>query len=429
METLGHLRFRVIAVATGVALVTTSTGAWASGFSVPELSVSGLGLSNALVANPTDPGAFPYNAAAMGFHKGSSLDVGALLINPNFEVSTLTGSHESDGADWIAAPLIQGAWKWDERWTLGLGINSPFGLETKWEVGTFPKLSVPIPIAPGVALPPGLQHPTQSKLEIVSAVPTVTYQVSEALSIAAGADYYNAKTGQLDTGVIDVGGDGDSWGWNASALFRQGPWSLGVAYHSASTVNLTGDYEVNDPVLIALGRRSQSVELDLDLPWRLQLGVRYAFNDRLAFEVDLTRTGWSQFPKIEVKSQATGQLLASDTEDWDSANAYRFGLTYNLSPNTQLRFGYSYDETGQPDAHYSARIPDSNRNLFSVGLGHDYGNGWGVEAGYMYVSFNDRNYRSPKPYVPGQDVNGTNAIDGNYQGSANLFGLSVRKTF
>ena len=39
----------------------------------------------------------------------------------------------------------------------------------------------------------------------------------------------------------------------------------------------------------------QTAELDLNLPWRLQLGVRYAINPQLAVEVDWTRMGWSQF--------------------------------------------------------------------------------------------------------------------------------------
>jgi long-chain fatty acid transport protein len=413
---------------SALALLATSRVVSASGFALPELSAAGLGLSNAIVANPENPGAIPYNPAAMGFHDHSSLDVGMLLINPNFEVKTATGTHESTGANWIAAPLLQGVWKIDSNWGLGLGVNAPFGLETKWEVGTFPKLSVPIPIAPGVALPAGLQHPTQSKLEIVSVVPSVAYRVNDSLSLAAGADYYHARTGILDTGVIDVSGDGNAWGWNISALFREGPWSFGVSYHSSATVGLSGDLDVSDPVLIALGRRSQSVDLDLDLPWRLQIGARYAFNNQLAAEFDLSRTGWSQFNKIKVKSKS-GAIITEDTNDWDDANAYRFGVTYQIQPNTQLRLGYTYDKTGQSDAHFSARVPDDDRHLFSIGLGHNYDNSWSVEAGYMYVMFEDRNYRSSKPYVPLQDINGTSAINGDYKAHANLFGLNVRKTF
>jgi len=62
-------------------LAGLSSRVQASGFSVPELSTAGLSLSNALVANPEELGAIPYNAAAMGFHDKSSLSLGALFIN------------------------------------------------------------------------------------------------------------------------------------------------------------------------------------------------------------------------------------------------------------------------------------------------------------------------------------------------------------
>jgi long-chain fatty acid transport protein len=47
----------------------------------------------------------------------------------------------------------------------------------------------------------------------------------------------------------------------------------------------------------------------------------------------------------------------------------------------------------------------------------------------MYVRFEEREYRGDRPYVPGQDINGTNAIDGDYQASAHLIGLELGKVF
>lgn len=416
MRLLGPFNTGRTLTAAAVTLFALPGAISASGFALPELSVTGLGLSNAIAANPVERGAVPYNAAAIGFHEKSWVDAGLLLINPHFEVKTASGDHESHGADWVAAPLLQGVWKIDERWGLGLGINSPFGLETKWKVGTFPQLSTPLP----------LQHPTQSKLEILSVVPTVSYRFHDALSVAAGVDYYWVKTGILDTGMVDVEGDGNAWGWNLSALYRQGPWSLGVSYHSAATANLSGDYKVSPPLP---ARLNQDVNLDLDLPWRLQLGLRYEVNRDLAVEFDLTRTGWSKFKQIEVVSDSSGQPIATDTNNWHNANALRLGLTYLIQPRTQLRLGYSYDKTGQPDSHFSARVPDNDRHLFSIGLGHDYGEGWSVEAGYMYVLFEDRKVDSSTPYVPLRDVNGTSALNGTYDAHANLLALSVRKTF
>lgn len=412
MRKLGQINSGGPLTATVIALVTSSGYSFASGYALPELSVSGLGLSNALVANPVEAGAVPYNPSAIGFHDKSWVDVGGLLINPHFKVKTASGSQDSEGADWLAAPLLQGVWKIDERWGLGLGVNAPFGLETEWKVGTFP-------IIP-------LQHPTKSELEIVSVVPTLSFRLNESLSLAGGADFYRVKTGTLNTGLSETEGDGNAWGWNLSALFRQGPWSLGVSFHSAATADLSGDFKVKPPLPPVL---NQDVTLDLDLPWRLQVGVRYEVNPKLAVELDLTRTGWSQFKKIEVVSDTNGRPIVTDTNDWDDANAFRFGLTYQIQPKTQLRLGYSYDKTGQPDAHFSARVPDSDRHLFSIGVGHDYGNGWALDAGYMYVLFEDRNYRSSKPYIPGKEVNGTSGFNGDYEAHASLFGLSIRKSF
>ena len=170
--------------------------------------------------------------------------------------------------------------------------------------------------------------------------------------------------------------------------------------------------------------------MDLDLPWRLQLGVRYEVSDELAVEFDWTRSGWSKFDKLTVKGRRTGEVIFTDTNAWDDANAYRIGMTYQLRPATQLRLGYAYDETGQQDDHFSARVPDNDRHLFGIGVGQDLGQGLSLEAGYMYVKFEDRDYRGSRQYLGlGDDINGSNAIDGDYAASAHLIGIEIRKTF
>lgn len=397
-----------------------SPAIFASGFALPEVSAAGLGVSNAIVANPEEPGAFPYNPAAMGFHGRSSLAVGGILIAPEFSVRTASGRHDSEGASWIAAPMIQGALVLDERWRLGLSVNAPFGLETRWAFGTFPTLTQ---IPPAI---PGLDHPTQSKLEVIATSPSVTYRVTDALSLAAGIDYYYAREATLDTHTIRLSGDGDAWGWNLSALFRHGPWSFGAAYRSEASVDIDGTLRVLAPIP---GRpASQKASVDLDLPSRLQLGVRYAFSPDLAVELDWSRTGWSSFDRLIVKS-SNGTEIKNDTNEWDDTNAYRLGLTYHLLPKTQLRAGYTYDETGQGDAYFSGRVPDNDRHLFSLGVGQELAQGWSVDAGYMYVRFKERRFRGDRPYVPGGEVNGTSALDGDYQGAAHLIGVELRKTF
>jgi long-chain fatty acid transport protein len=423
---------RAIATAIAAGAFVAAGESLASGFSLPETSTAGIGLANALVANPEETGAFAYNPAAMGFHDASSVALGAILIGPNFSVRTASGQHDSQGADWTAAPMIQAALRVNEDWRIGLGITAPFGLETRWKDGTFPalsgtvRISVPPPLDPNV--PRG--QPTASKLEILDFSPTVAYRVNENLSLSGGLDIYWVKNAQLDSTAGRLSGDGADVGFNLSALYRYEAWSFGAAFRSSTTVGLEGDYQPLSQTLVAIGRLppAQDAEVDVDLPWRLQLGIRYAVTEALAVELDWTRTGWSTFSKLEVEGTGTGETIFTDTNDWKDTNAYRLGVTYQVRPDTQLRFGYSYDETGQEDAHFSARVPDNDRHLFGIGVAHLLGDGLSIEAGYMYVKANDRTIRSSTPYRGG-DINGTDALDGDYEMDAHLIGLEIVKVF
>ncbi|MGD8206753.1 MAG: porin, partial [Thiohalocapsa sp.] len=273
-----------------------------------------------------------------------------------------------------------------------------------------------------------------SQLQILDVTPTATYRITDNLALSAGADVYLAKSAELDSSLTRLDGDGSGWGFNLSALYVREALSVGVNFHSAANVRLEGFYTATNPLLVRAGRLnpSQSAVLDLHLPWRLQLGARYELMPRLAVELDWTRTGWSEFDEIKIKSRSSGQLLLPpDQNRWEDANAYRLGGTYDLAERTQLRFGYSYDETGQDDDHFSARVPDNNRHLFSLGVRQMLGDGWQVEAGYMYAKTIERNVRGTRPYDLNDpaEINGTDAIAGSYQADVHLVGLEINKGF
>ncbi|MBK1649699.1 OmpP1/FadL family transporter [Rhabdochromatium marinum] len=427
----------IASTSTGIAITNTVQ---ASGFAVPEISVAGLGTANALVANADDPGAFAFNPAAMVFHDRNSIAAGGLFIGPDFSVRTANGRQESQGADWLVAPMMQAAIKLNDHWWAGLGINAPFGLETRWATGTFEPLTFTTTLPNGAEIPISPQ-PTQSKLETIDIVPTLSYRVNDQWSLSAGADIYWLKSAQLNSSLTDLSGDGTGWGFNLSTLYQQGPWSLGANFHSAATVKVTGKFRPLNQNLAALYIQSgglmglppaQSAELDLNLPWRLQLGARYKLTPKLAVEFDWTRMGWSEFDRIQVESRDTGQVLLEDRNQWQDASAYRLGVTFKLTPETLLRFGYAYDENAQPDDYFSARVPDNDRQLFSLGVSQQLSDTWRIDAGYTFVMFEDRDFDGVRPYNPYQapaDINGTTAIAGEYQSQAHLIGIEVSMSF
>lgn len=385
--------------------------AQASGFRIPEASIAGLGMSNALVANPLELGALPYNPAVMSFHEDTHMMGGLLVIDHAVRVTPAggTGAVDSGGDSAAAIPVLYTTGELTSEWNWGLNISVPFGLSTDWPANTFPVLSAPSTRA---------AHPAQSRIELINVNPNASYQFNTRTSAAFGVDYYHVKKVQLDTHVVPINGDGSDFGWNAAVLHVQGPWSFGASYRSAVTVKVNG----------TVGTAAATT--DLGLPWMLQVGVRYQATDKWGVEFDVERTGWKKFNQIIIDSTASGATLVTSTNAWDDANAFRLGASYDLTAQTQWRAGYSRDLTGQGGAHFSARVPDADRHLFSMGVRHTLPDDWAVEAAYMYVMFDNRDVAATRPFgTYGGDPNGTTAYNGKYESSAHLLGVGVSKKF
>lgn len=424
MHHKNKFQLSLLVVSCGIAMMSMSQPGRASGFAVPEMNTTGLALSNALVANPDSQAAIAYNGAAMSFQEGSSLALGLLLVRPDLSVNTGAGYIDSDANTTIAIPSITAHTTLSEMWSLGISVNAPFGLETDWPAGTF-----------DAQYPGGSTIPTKSKLETVDFSPIVAYKLNDNVSLSAGLDYYWMKqvvfNGDINAGTpgsnpqANLEGDGRGIGYNLGLMVKQGSWSFGGRYNSTANIPVEGKVFLPSGALPSF--ISNNVHADIELPWRLQVGVRNQTTDKLALEFDITRTGWSSFDRLVVDQDQYGMNIVTSINDWDDANAYRLGATYDFSQATQLRFGYTFDETPQAESHFSPRIPDADRQLISMGLGHTLSNGWAIDVGYMYVKFDKRTVNNTTP--PGSETNGTSAVNGTYDSSVNLFGIGVTKRF
>ena len=381
--------------------------AQASGFRVPEGSIAGLGLSNALVANPNEEGALVYNPAAMAFHPGKTLVTGVILIDPSNEVTNSAGNTDANGKDVFVVPSIYYMDHINSQWSWGISVGAPFGLETKWPAGTFPNYA---------ALGAAAFEPEKSKIEMVNVNPNFSFKVSPDTSVAFGVDYFYVNKVNLNTQALNIEGDGDAWGWNVAIMHKTGPVTLGLSYRSSVDTDIDGS-------VTGFGV-SGGATTGVDFPAVLQLGIHYQINPKLAVEFDYDRTEWSSFDTITITHTNPAPIpnpIVSEN-NWSDTEAFRLGFTYDLDSVNQLRFGYSYDNTPQPDAYFSARVPDNDRQLYSIGYARDMGS-WKLEAAYMYVSVDDRTINEPI-FAP------TNGLDnGTYESDVHLFGLGFSKSF
>ncbi len=383
----------------GLAAASLVAGpAQASGFRVPEISAAGLGAANALVANTREPGALPYNPAAMGFHEGNRLVAGITLIQPDTSVTIGGTTTDTVGKDTFFVPNAYFMGDLKNGWSWGLSINAPFGLETRWPAGTFTVL--------------GTNAPELSKIEMLNFNPNFSKKVAPGTSVAFGIDFYQVREVALNTLGTAIGGSGEGVGFNLAVMHEAGPWTFGGSYRSAVKADIDGN------------AGASPASTSIEFPALIQVGAAYRFNDDVQVEFDLDWTGWSSFDKVEIDIALAPDVTS--TNNWDDALAYRLGLTWQVNDRTRLRFGYSYDETPQPDAYFSARVPGNDRQLFSVGVTRDMG-GWAIEAGYMYVKLDDRNFQSST--IPTTDPNGTLAYNGLYKTTVNLLAIGITKDF
>ncbi|VAX08726.1 hypothetical protein MNBD_GAMMA25-915 [hydrothermal vent metagenome] len=391
---------QLAALTAGLLISLPAIQVQASGFRVPEISTTGMGLSNALVANKDEVGAIAYNPAIMAFHEGHTFQIGATAIGYDLSVNPTGGSQtDSTAKDIFLIPNMFLSAQTSENITFGLAMNSPFGLETRWPKDTFPAFG-------GSGL-----EPEHSKINMVNVNPSIAIKLGKKTSVAMGIMFYDVNSLVFNTQSIDINGSGSGYGWNLAMLHTTKRVDFGLSYKSSVNTNLKGTVASN-----LLG--GNPARANLEFPNMLQIGLLYRINDKFNVEFDIERTGWNVFDQIviEYDNAALGTRTITSTNNWDNATAYRLGATYQMSDKTKLRFGYSYDETPQPEVTFSPRVPDNNRQLFSIGVGHDFG-GWMLDAAYMHVVVDDRT------------VAATTFYNGTYESSVDLLGVGLSTTF
>ena len=386
------------------------SSAYANGFRLPEYSSAGVATANALVADASRISAVAYNPAIMSLYnyKDNNNLFSASYINVNYEteVSTSSQTTQGTGQSSFDVPGLFVGTQISEQLSFGLLLHSPFGLETDWPTGTFSAFG-------------GTQslEPSLSRIKMYNANFNFSYKVASGTAIALGINQYHLLDLRFNTQATEIKGTGTGYGWNAALITQVTPnTTFGLSYRSTVQALATGTAAGVLPI-----------ELEVTFPEMLTLGLNIAFTDALNLEFDIEHTGWHVFDKLEINNRTNGANVTTSTNNWKDTLTYRTSAQYQINKH-QLLFGYAYDETPQGDSKYSARIPDADRQLFSIGYQYDFGN-FQFETGLMLVKFNNRTVNSSTTYVAGSEANGTSAYNGTYRSSATVLSVGINTTF
>jgi len=180
----------------------------------------------------------------------------------------------------------------------------------------------------------------------------------------------------------------DAWGYaySLAANYRfLEDWTVGIKYQSQVKLNLAGDATyTHSPV----GSNSDNgVEADLTLPATVTLGVATTAVPDWTFGFDVVWTDWSTYDELRVGFDQPppgpyDPLLG--VKNWRDVFSYRFGAEYRLKEAWKLRFGYVFDQSPARAKYRSPELPDSDRHMFSTGIGYETER-WGADLSYCYL--------------------------------------------
>src|SRR5574343_499884 len=332
----------------------------AAGFQLMEQNASGLGNSYAgSAAVAENASTIYYNPAGMTQLKGLNVSGGLTAIHTSYKYSDHGSSvgvlqnsgNGGDGGGWGYLPNAYISWQATEDIFLGLGIGAPFGLKTEynnpWQGGA---------------------QSLKFDIKTININPSVAWKVNEVVSLGAGINYqkitaeYERQVAVASTSGTAVANmlaatkmtlnlDDSAWGWNVGALITLSPATkVGSSYRSTVKYDLTGDIKFDGTMaqsaLTGGATTNRAASATLKLPDTWVLSATHTLNDRFELLGDISWTGWSSIPKVDVyNAQTTGVGAKSgtiaQTLDTEFRDTWRvaLGTNYRYTDTLKFKFG------------------------------------------------------------------------------------------
>lgn len=411
-----HARARIAFMATIAALFSpVADEAAAGGFNLDHQNAAALGAAFAGSEATRGQAAFAaYNPASIGgagrvnvaasltgvFPDASYSNSNATLLG----VANVTGQAASDHTTKSAAiPNFSISYSPIEKLSLGLVVNTPFGLDTQYTNGSIMRYQaqrsaltaveitpmVAYEIWPGIVLGGGIR---------VQYVDLSLTSIIDAGGIAAANSIGGAAPGNSDLPASFNGDDtavGYTFGLQASPHRLI---DLGISYASAVEHNINGNSHFDlaaSPYGQALNGgaglfAAQSFGTKLDTPATLAMGFRFNVTDRVRILFSERIMFWSKFDIVTLTFNDGATPPELLTQNWKDITMTSLGAEFDVVKGTTLRAGYMYDESPVRGKFATPRIPDSDRHWLSVGVSHSIIDGLTADLGIAYAFFKHR---------------------------------------
>lgn len=406
-------------LALAILSVAAPSRAEAAGYFFGEQDAVAMSRGLAVTAKLEAPSVLFFNPAGMTYLPGLQVQVGGVLVMPNFHYEDPTGKRPGTDADFkvTVVPNLYASYTFAEKGSVGVGFNSPFGLSLTWPQGFA-----------------GEQHGAGVDLKMPTIYIAGAYRPIRWLSFGASLRIVPATiemmqrfqvvtdAGETDYGYAHLAASAVGVGAAAGVMVQPVP-RLHLGFNYLSRIKFGFD---NGLVRFGLPQgtgdtsvfHDQTAATSMTTPDVLSFGVGYDVTDKLYLEFDFNYTLWSVFKELDIDwgNDPTGSLAKPIRKDWSNASCFRLGGEYRFNENFALRLAAIYDESPVPDATVSPDLPDSSRAVGTIGVGYRYPKlGLRADLGYELVYF------LPRTAITADG----NPFPASYSTLAHLLGLSI----
>jgi long-chain fatty acid transport protein len=396
--------------------------AWALGFRNPDQDARATGQGEAFVAQADDGSAIYYNPAGMTQVQGTQGSMGGYLNFRDVRFSGANNGPNEEMNDPAYAVHFYNVTDFGLKdWRFGFGLFIPFGNDVNLgNNSSFRYIA------------------TKSSLKVTSYTPAVAYRFNDHLSLGVALNIYDGQTevnkdvpfSILFPGAPDgkqrFDGGGQAIGATVGLQWKiNDQHTIGVVYRSPFSIDFHGNVVVkNDPTGL-FGRSPATAEIDF--PQSAAVGDAFRPTSKLKLEVDVEWTDWDTLNTVRLHSP--NAAIAADPSatipfNWMSSFFYEFGAQYELDKHWTVRGGYIFSENSVPNSTFSPTLPDSNRHVFSLGLGYTVTR-FTIDLVYQYSLSVNRTVKNSAD----TNFDGVGDVDGEWKSDGNAVMITCTTKF
>jgi long-chain fatty acid transport protein len=355
-----------ICALTATAIVASSM-AFGGSFQLNLQGIRQTAMGGTGVAVPWDASTIFFNPGGLSKLNGIQAYASVNFVTPGVTyVPTPTGNYSNSISSHTSTPFaayVGGPIKKDSRIGIGVGIYTPFGSTLKWGnewTGRY--------VVENIAL------------ESIFIQPTVSYAITDQLSVGAGFVYgfgsvdidkaIPVQDANGNDGQAKLKGNANGYGFNVGVQYKASDRvQLGLSYRSKVKMNVdNGDAKFTAPSSVVSNFPNTTFKSKLPLPEILTFGVGFKLSDKFTLQSDIVFAGWKTYDSLSF--DFAENKAVQDTHDprsYKNTLAFRLGAHYEVTNEVAVMAGAAYDPTPTRDNLLSPDAVDADRYTLSCG--------------------------------------------------------------